>query len=161
MKTVQINRRVSLLIFPALLLFSSCSSFNKQLYSGNIYSYSNSYYVNDSIGFSVKLAGDNVQNTDKKKLKHKLKTDSNKPYKSNVLEFFETIVGPNYDVYLLGFKNKAELESFFSYKNFEAVHYSNDQKEVEVFDAADYVYGKAKMNEDSSYVLLLAYYKRS
>jgi len=150
-------RRASLFLYLVILLLSSCSSFNKQLYSGNIYLNSYSYYFNDSLGFSVKLSGDNVQNTDKKKLKHKLKSDSNKPYKSNVLEFFETIVGPNYDVYLLGFKNKVDIESFFSSKNFEAVHYSNDQKEVEVFDSTDFIYGKAQKNEDSSYMLLLAY----
>jgi len=160
MTHIQINgrtRRISILIYVVLMLLSSCSSFNKQLYSGNVYLDVYSYYINDSIDFSVKLAGDHIQNKDLKKLKRQIKTYDNTPFKNNFLEFFETNSTPEYDVFLLYFKNNADLKFYFSYKNFESVNYSNDLKQIELSDSTKYVYGKAKMNIDSAYVLLLAY----
>lgn len=155
MTRIRINGRIILLLSVILFSFSSC--FNKQLYSGNIYHYNYSYYLNDSIHFSVKLAGDFIQNKKIKKLKSKLKTYSNRPFKNKFLAFFETKIDPKFDVFLLYFKNRIDLKSFLSYKKIETVNYSNGRKEVEIRDSLKYIYGKAIMNKDSAYVLLLAY----
>lgn len=141
------------------LIVSSCSAFNKQLYSGNINTDTYAHYSNDSIQFSVDLAGDHFQNKEKKDLKRKLKTYNLNPFKNNAIESFETIIDPYFDVFLFHFKDKKEFNSFIKYKGFQHTKHNKQSGQIEIKDKAQFAIGSATTIADSSYVLLLSYAK--
>ncbi|PKR81827.1 hypothetical protein CW751_00360 [Brumimicrobium salinarum] len=138
-------------------LISSCASFNKQLYSGEITRDLNSNYSNDSIHFYVDLAGDHVRNKKKKDLKRQLKTYNIKPFKNNVIEYFETIIDPYYDVFLFQFANEKAYNKFLEYKNFEHVDFDEKTKKTIIKDSSQFVYGIQASQTDGSSILLLSY----
>lgn len=146
-------------VLGMILIISSCASFNKQLYSGEITRNLDSNYRNDSIQFYADLAGDHVQNTEKKELKRKLKTYDIKAFKAKVIEYFETIIDPYFDVFLFHFKNKEELITFISYKNFDATEDVNQSGQITIKDKSNFAVGKTLSKPDGSYVLLLSYAK--
>ena len=141
------------------LIISSCSAFNKRLHSGNIKIETYAHYSNDSIQFSVDLAGDHFQNKEKKDLRRKIKTYNIKPFKNNVIESFETIIDPYFDVFLFHFKDREEFNSFIKYKGFQHTKHNKQSGQIEIKDIAQFAIGSATSKADSSYVLLLSYAK--
>src|SRR5690554_2085653 len=84
--TFKMMRFFYLAIVGLMFFKSSCSGLNKNIYSGNIHTDTYAHYINDSIQFSVELAGDHFLNKEKKDLKRKLKTYGIKPFKKKVIE---------------------------------------------------------------------------
>jgi hypothetical protein len=146
-----------ILIFLILVSLYSCKE-NEFLYSGVNETYIYTYYVNDSINFSVKLAGDIKKYEDAQELKQKLKLYKNKRYYSNVIEFFKSSSEPFYDLFLFKFDNTNQINSFLKHNNLVKFKDSLNNSNYEVIDSINCCYGKTLFHNKSP-ILLLAYSK--
>lgn len=154
---MRIYGKINIMFLFCFSLLFSCTHYNRDLFSGKVYKYYYSHYVNDSVSFSVKLAGDIDRNNNLKNLKQKLKQFDLKSFCANVVDFFETTNEPSFDIFLLKFEDYNSLQTFVHKKQFERVNSQKNNSEVEIVDSLSYSYGKSVSNSNNEYILLLAY----
>lgn len=154
---LRIYGKINILFLLLFSLLFSCTNYNRNLFSGNVYKHYYSHYINDSILFSVKVAGDVNRNNDLKNLRQKLKQYDLKSFSSNVIDFFETTDEIGFDIFLLKFDNYPLFQTFIQGKQFGRINFQKDNSEVEFIDSLNYCYGKSVSNENNEFILILAY----
>ena len=142
--------KINILIL--IVFLNSCKG-SKLLYSGVNATHIYTYYINDSINFSVKLAGDIKKYENLKELNQKLRLYKIKKFKTNVIDFFKSDNEPFYDLFLLKFDDNKQLSSFLNQSNFRNI--TNNKDGIEILDSSKNVFGKVLLNNKSPLLLIV------